>query len=243
MSSVSAEDVKTSAAYLLFYRRRTDKPIGGKTHEILASQLPSPSDSMTEGGESSSFRPGDNGSQVPGAGHLGSYEGDTELERFNTARSAFTMSSSSNSAFSTPLTGPPSPDLINVSDDDDGLNQNYLYRGTPGGSSRRYDTFPYMTPMNHLGWDFAMMIDEIEPRAGHVRSDSAMSFDQEDDQLSNSSIPSLSTLTGPGYSSVQPPTPPQSPPVEEITIQPEEVAMAAGEVEMEQADGKMDQID
>ena len=33
---------KTSAAYLLFYIRRTEK-IGGKTHDILASQAPTPS--------------------------------------------------------------------------------------------------------------------------------------------------------------------------------------------------------
>lgn len=43
------QDVRTSAAYLLFYCRRTDKPIGGKTHEILASQTASPAGSIYEG--------------------------------------------------------------------------------------------------------------------------------------------------------------------------------------------------
>lgn len=36
------DDVKTPAAYLLFYVRRTSKPIGGKTHEILASKTVTP---------------------------------------------------------------------------------------------------------------------------------------------------------------------------------------------------------
>lgn len=36
------DEVKTSAAYLLFYVRRTSKPIGGKTHKILASRTVTP---------------------------------------------------------------------------------------------------------------------------------------------------------------------------------------------------------
>jgi ubiquitin carboxyl-terminal hydrolase 4/11/15 len=36
------DDIKTPAAYLLFYVRRTSKPIGGKTHEILASKTVTP---------------------------------------------------------------------------------------------------------------------------------------------------------------------------------------------------------
>lgn len=42
MSAESAEKAKTSAAYLLFYIRRTEK-IGGKTHDILASHVNTPS--------------------------------------------------------------------------------------------------------------------------------------------------------------------------------------------------------
>lgn len=41
VSQEAPERAKTSAAYLLFYIRRTDK-IGGKTHDILASQAPTP---------------------------------------------------------------------------------------------------------------------------------------------------------------------------------------------------------
>ena len=40
--------MQTPAAYLLFYRRRTDRPIGGKTHDFLASQTVSPALSASE---------------------------------------------------------------------------------------------------------------------------------------------------------------------------------------------------
>lgn len=62
----SSLPLQTSAAYLLFYRRRSDKPIGGKTHEILASQTASPALSVF-GGEDSSDSVTSHGQQIDSA--------------------------------------------------------------------------------------------------------------------------------------------------------------------------------
>lgn len=41
MSPIDADAVRTKAAYLLFYRRRTTRPIGAKTRELVESALQS----------------------------------------------------------------------------------------------------------------------------------------------------------------------------------------------------------